>query len=88
MKKLIIAILTVGALGLSQAFAIPQVTMNTFISGVNGNYSAAPNAELGYLLDNYAANANDGTSFGTSALRRTNTSDLETPTTSPSMMAP
>lgn len=71
MKKLILSTLAVGALGLSQAFAIPKVTMHTFISGANGNYSAKPNAEFAYILDNYI----EGTSksegwFGTFCLEK------------------
>jgi len=69
MKKLILSTLAVGALGLSQAFAIPQVTMQTFISGANGNYSANPNADLN-VISNYSASATNGTWFGTFCLEK------------------
>ena len=70
MKKLILSTLAVGALGLSQAFAIPQVTMRTFESGSSGNFRADPNAGLEYVISNYAAGATDGVWFGTFCLEK------------------
>ena len=72
MKRLILLILALGALGLSQAFAIPKVTMQPFIAGANGNYSAQPNAEFAYVLDNYVlgkSKTNEGW-FGTFCLEK------------------
>ena len=65
-KKHILSLALVGVMTSSGLFAIPQVTMGIFDSGSSGNYRADPNAELAYLLNNYAlGKSTDGTYFGT-----------------------
>jgi hypothetical protein len=55
-----------GFLAPSSMIAVPQVTMGTFNAGSSGNYRADPNADLAYVLTNYAlGKSTDGTWFGT-----------------------
>ena len=53
------------------AQAVPMVTLGTFGPATSGNYTATPNAEFAYVLDNYAPNARNATSFGTFCLEET-----------------
>ena len=67
MKKLFLTTLALGALGLSQAFAL-KVEMNStpFISATSGNYQARPYDGFEYVLNNYKpGTTTDGTWFGT-----------------------
>ncbi len=69
MKKLILTSIAIATLGLSQAFAIPQVVMRTYDAGAGGNYRADPNADLEYLVGNYDnGTSTDGTWIGSFCL--------------------
>lgn len=70
MKKFL-ALGCVLSVGLSGALAIPQVTLSTFDSGSSGNYRADPNAELEYVIGNYANGlSTDGVWFGTFCMEK------------------
>lgn len=58
------------AAGFSPAFANPQVQMGVYNAGAGGNYRANPNAELEWVIGNYAAGATDGTWFGTFCIEK------------------
>ena len=59
-----------GAFAPVSLMAIPQVTMGTFHAGSSGNYRADPNADLSYVIGNYASGATDGTWFGTFCIEK------------------
>ena len=69
LKKRTLAVLAIASLGLSSAYAIPQVTMGTFDAGSGGNYRANANSDLDWVVSNYAlGKSTDGTWFGTFCL--------------------
>lgn len=68
MKKLILATIAIGALGLSSASAL-QITMGASSSGP-GNFQATPLGSFSSVLDNYAAGARNTTQFGTFCIER------------------
>lgn len=68
--KTILISLAACAAGVSSAFASPQVQMSIYDAGAGGNYRANPNAELEWVIGNYAAGATDGTWFGTFCIEK------------------
>ncbi len=69
LKKTYITLAACAA-GVLSAFADPQVNMGTYNAGAGGNYRANPNAELEWVISNYAAGATDGTWFGTFCIEK------------------
>lgn len=66
LSRTLATLVTAAAIGATSAIAIPQVTMSTFDKESGGNYRADPNAELEWVLSNYAnGKSTDGTWFGT-----------------------
>ncbi len=69
LKTLLITLASCAA-GVSPVFANLQVEMNVYDAGSGGNYRANPNAELDWVIGNYAAGATDGTWFGTFCIEK------------------
>lgn len=65
LRTLLCAGVVAGAFWVNQAMAI-QVTMQTFSSGVSGEYRADPSSDFTWVLGNYVSGkTTDGTWFGT-----------------------
>lgn len=69
-KIIAVAAVLTGALAPSSLMAIPMVTMQTYSAAAGGNFRADPNADLTFVIGNYATGATDGTWFGTFCLEK------------------